>query len=114
MDGLLHHETDLRSAEHYSDGNGYMDTVFGLCHLLGFRFAPRMRDLNERRLYRMRRHLDEFPNVKELFTAPINNHAVCEGWDDLLRLMVPVKKGVAPAARVLHKLNKHHPEQKLF
>ncbi len=27
------------------------DHVFGLCHLLGFRFAPRIKDLKERKLY---------------------------------------------------------------
>jgi TnpA family transposase len=25
--------------------------VFGLCHLLGFRFAPRIKDLKDRKLY---------------------------------------------------------------
>jgi TnpA family transposase len=31
--------------EHYTDTAGAIDHVFGLCHLLGFRFAPRIRDL---------------------------------------------------------------------
>jgi TnpA family transposase len=25
--------------------------VFGLCHLLGYRFAPRIKDLKDRKLY---------------------------------------------------------------
>jgi hypothetical protein len=32
--------------------------VFGLCHLLGLRFAPRLRDLSERRLYIVDRRAD--------------------------------------------------------
>ncbi len=37
--------------EHYTDTNGYTEHVFAMCHLLGFRFAPRMRDLPEKKLY---------------------------------------------------------------
>jgi TnpA family transposase len=51
LDGLLHHECSLEIREHYTDTAGAFDHVFGLCHLLGFRFAPRIRDLADRRLY---------------------------------------------------------------
>ena len=49
--GLFYHESDLRIEEHYTDTNGFTDHVFGLMHLLGFRFAPRIRDLGETKLY---------------------------------------------------------------
>jgi TnpA family transposase len=51
LDGLLYHESDLRIEEHYTDTNGFMDHVFALMHLLGFRFAPRIRDLGDTKLY---------------------------------------------------------------
>ena len=51
LDGLLYHESDLRIEEHYTDTAGFTDHVFGLMHLLGFRFAPRIRDLADKRLY---------------------------------------------------------------
>lgn len=51
LDELLDHESELVIREHATDTAGAVDHVFGLCHLLGFRFAPRIRDLNERRLY---------------------------------------------------------------
>jgi TnpA family transposase len=51
LDGLLHHESSLAIREHYTDTGGATEHVFGLCHLLGFRFAPRLRDLSDRRLY---------------------------------------------------------------
>jgi hypothetical protein len=51
IDGLLDHESQLEIKEHSTDTAGAVDHVFGLCHLLGFRFAPRIRDLSERRLY---------------------------------------------------------------
>jgi TnpA family transposase len=51
LDGLMHHESLIDIREHYTDTAGAIDHVFGLCHLLGFRFAPRIRDLADRRLY---------------------------------------------------------------
>lgn len=53
LDGLLHHGTGLSIHEHYTDTGGATDHVFGLCHLLGFRFVPRLRDLKDRRLATM-------------------------------------------------------------
>lgn len=50
LDGALYHQTGLQIAEHYTDTGGATDHVFALCHLLGFRFAPRLRDIKDRRL----------------------------------------------------------------
>ena len=49
--GWLYHESDLQIQEYYTDTSGYTEQVFAMCHLLGFRFAPRMRDLPDKKLY---------------------------------------------------------------
>ena len=51
LDGLFYHETDLNIEEHYVDTEGYTDQVFAMCHLQGFRFAPRIRDRKDRRIF---------------------------------------------------------------
>ena len=51
IDGLLYHEADVSIAVHHTDGGGASDHVFALAALLGFRFAPRIPNLAERRLY---------------------------------------------------------------
>ena len=43
--------SDLRIEEHYTDTAGFTDHVFALMHLLGFRFAPRIRDLADKQLF---------------------------------------------------------------
>jgi TnpA family transposase len=48
LDGLLYHQTGLEIAEHYTDTGGATDHIFALCHRLGFRFAPRLRDIKDR------------------------------------------------------------------
>ncbi|MBF0877972.1 Tn3 family transposase [Gluconobacter cerevisiae] len=54
LDGLLHHGADLHIEEHHVDGGGVSDHVFALCHLLGFRFAPRIPNIAARRLHLFR------------------------------------------------------------
>jgi TnpA family transposase len=49
-DGLRYNETDLEIGEHYSDTGAFTDQIFGICPLLGFRYAPRIRDLGDKRL----------------------------------------------------------------
>jgi len=71
IDGLLHHESELNIEEHYIDTAGYTDQVFGLSHSLGFRFAPRLRDLSDSKLYTM--DVLEHPHeVNDLFKGKIN------------------------------------------
>ncbi|MBG9737020.1 hypothetical protein ABD86_28490 [Paenibacillus alvei] len=69
--GLLHHETDLAIKEHYTDTAGYTDQIFGLAHLLGFRLAPRLRDLADSRLYAFGKTSD-FPKLEKLLRGQIN------------------------------------------
>jgi len=114
LDGLLYHETDLTPQRHFVDTGGYQDTLWGACHLLGFSLEPRIRDIGEMRLFRMRRNVDEFQHIHALFSTPINTRAIRENWDDVLRLMTSIYTGVVPASRVLSKLNAYHVETGLY
>jgi hypothetical protein len=56
LDGLLENNTTLRVQQHTTDTHGYTEIVFALCHLLGYDFMPRIRDLRDQQLYRVDRH----------------------------------------------------------
>lgn len=81
LDGLLHHthQTDLRIAEHYTDTAGATDHVFGLCHLLGFRFAPRIKDLKDRKLYAIERP-STYPLLESLIGDTVEAAAIVNRW----------------------------------
>lgn len=57
IDGLLYHETDLQIEEHYTDAAGFVDHVFAMCHMLGFRFSPRIKTVKNNNLYTFNRSL---------------------------------------------------------
>lgn len=103
LDGLLYHESDLQIQEHYTDTSGYTEHIFAMCHLLGFRFAPRMRDLPDKKLYTFE------PSSPDSVLAPllgdkINVKLIQESWDEILRLASSIRTGTVTASLMLRKL----------
>jgi TnpA family transposase len=97
LDGLLHHECSLDIREHYTDTAGAVEHVFGLCHLTGFRFAPRIRDLADRRLY-IADARATYQSLESMIGGAIDFRIIGENWDETLRLAASVKAGtVAPS-----------------
>lgn len=46
-------DTVLPAREHCTVTHGATDQIFGLCHLLGYSFRPRLKDLKDQKLYRV-------------------------------------------------------------
>ncbi|MCY9758311.1 Tn3 family transposase [Paenibacillus alvei] len=112
IDGLLHHETDLSIEEHYTDTAGYTDQVFGLTHLLGFRFAPRLRDLSDSKLYTIGKPSD-FPKLEKLLRGQINTKIIQENYDDVLRLAHSIREGTVSASLIMGKLGSYARQNRL-
>jgi len=105
LDGLLHHEhrTALNIQEHYTDTAGATDHVFGLCHLLGFRFAPRIKDLKDRKLYVFEKS-DGYPVLEPLIGGMIDTKAIVAQWLELRRLAASIKAGAVAPSMILRRL----------
>jgi TnpA family transposase len=105
LDGLHHHvhQTDLRIAEHYTDTAGATDHVFGLCHLLGFRFAPRIKDLKDRKLYAIEKP-GTYPPLEPLIGDTVETAAVVSQWAVLMRLKASIQAGRVMPSVILRKL----------
>lgn len=106
LDGLLHHESDLRIEEHYTDTAGFTDHVFALMTLLGFRFAPRIRDLADKRLFILGRSGD-YPALSPLLGGTINSKSIRAHWDEILRLATSIRQGTVTASLMLRKLGSY-------
>ncbi len=106
LDGLLYHESDLRIEEHYTDTAGFTDHVFALMHLLGFRFAPRLRDLADTRLYTPKTG-QTYPALSALIGGTLNITHIRSHWDEILRLATSIKQGTVTASLMLRKLGSY-------
>ena len=105
LDGLHHHahQTDLRIAEHYTDTAGATDHVFGLCHLLNFRFAPRIKDLKERKLYATLKPAT-YPLLEPLIGDTVETAVIVDQWPALMRLKASIQAGSVAPSVILRKL----------
>jgi len=106
LDGLLYHESDLRIEEHYTDTAGFTDHVFALMHLLGFRFAPRIRDLADKRLY-IHGDAKQYPTLAGQIGGGLNVKHIRAHWDEILRLAASIKQGTVTASLMLRKLGSY-------
>jgi TnpA family transposase len=106
LDGLLYHESDLRIEEHYTDTAGFTDHVFALMHILGFHFAPRIRDLADKRLY-IHGDAKQYPTLAGLIGGTLNIKHVRAHWDEILRLATSIKQGTVTASLMLRKLGSY-------
>ncbi|PEA06341.1 Tn3 family transposase, partial [Bacillus cereus] len=112
IDGLLHHETDLQIEEHYTDTAGYTDQVFGLTNLLGFRFAPRLRDLADSKLYTFEKP-EQYPDMEKLLKGRIHTKVIRDNYDDVLRLAHSIREGTASASLVMSKMGSYSRQNSL-
>ncbi len=106
LDGLSYHESDLRIEEHYTDTAGFTDHVFALMHLLGFRFAPRIRDLADTKLYTPTKDVS-YAALKPIIGAPLLLKHIRAHWHDILRLATSIKQGTVTASLMLRKLGSY-------
>ena len=104
-DGLHHHahQTDLRIAAHYTDTDGATDHVFGLCHLLGYRFAPRIKDLKDRKLCTLEKP-GTYPLLEPLIGDAVDTAAITRQWAELVRLKASIETGGTVPTVILRKL----------
>src|SRR5277367_5388060 len=103
LDGLMHHESSIDIREHYTDTAGAIDHVFGLCHLLGFGFAPRIRDLADRRLYVVGARTT-YKALDPVIGGTIDLRAIADDWDEILRLAASIKAGTVAPSAILRRL----------
>ena len=106
LDGLLYHESDLQIEEHYTDTAGFTDHVFALMHLLGFRFAPRIRDLSDKRIVVPGKKSD-YPSLASLVGGTVNQKMILSHWNEILRLAASIKQGTVTASLMLRKLGSY-------
>lgn len=69
LDGLLMNDAGRHIREQFADTGGFTDHVFAACAILGYRFAPRIRDLPSKRLYAfnpVNRHAKLTPSASKI------------------------------------------------
>ncbi|QHK22625.1 Tn3 family transposase (plasmid) [Pseudarthrobacter psychrotolerans] len=105
IDGLLHHESELKVTEHYTDTAGFTDHVFALTTLLGYRFAPRIRGIDTTRIYTPDK--TSYEALEPIVGGTIDTSMIAVHWPEILRLAASIKHGTVTASLMLRKLGSY-------
>ncbi len=103
IDALCHHESDLHIQEHYTDTGGFTDHVFALTALLGFRFAPRIRDALSHRLYLLQ-EMGDYGPLKSLLFGQVKSQLIVDQWEEIQRVAASIRHGTVSASLLMRKL----------
>ena len=100
---VLEQETALQPTEIMTDTGAYTDIMFGIFHLLGYQFSPRLADIGGARFWRVDPKA-EYGALDGLSKHRANMPLVVQNWDDLLRLAGSLKLGTVQAAGLIRTL----------
>lgn len=114
IDGLMHNDV-VKSTIHSTDTHGYSEAIFGTTHLLGFSFAPRIKNLKKQSIYifRSRKKKDQ----TDWLIKPdkyVNEKLIEQNWDDFLRLIATIKLKEVTASDLFRRLNSYSKQHALY
>lgn len=78
--------------------------MFGLCHLLGYGFAPQIKDLKDRKLYTIEKP-GTYPLLEPLIGDAVDVAAIVAQWPELARLKRSIEAGTTIPSVILRKLS---------
>ena len=114
IDGLMHNDV-VKSDIHSTDTGGYSDILFGIMHLLGFSFAPRIKNFGNRRLYAFHKRKEyEQQGYKILPDGYPKTDLVAQQWDEILRFIATIKLKEATASQLFKRLNSYSRQHPLY
>lgn len=113
IDGLMHNDV-VKSDIHSTDTHGYTEAVFGLTHLLGFCFAPRIKGVGKQTLYIFKPKNQASDDWALHPNKTINEAVIRDNWDDLLRLVVTIKLKENTASDIFRRLNSYSRQHALY
>lgn len=112
LDGLLENDTILQITKHTTDTHGYTEIIFALCHLLGYYFMPRIRDIKDQQLYRCDKDFD-YGEFTPLLNKSVDLHIIEEQWDAMIRVALSLKQRTVPAHIIVQRLTSSFPADRL-
>ena len=114
IDGLMHNDV-VKSDIHSTDTGGYSEILFGAMHLLGFAFAPRIKNFTKAKLYAFNtRKVYQHLGYRVLPQAYINEPLIVDQWDEILRFIATIKLKEATASQLFKRLNSYSRQHPLY
>jgi len=114
IDGLMHNDV-VQSDIHSTDTHGYTEAIFGAMHLLGFSYAPRIKNLKRQRLsiFKGRKDADRADWAVRP-SGYIDIELIERNWDDILRFIATIRLKETTASDLFRRLNSYSKQHALY
>jgi len=114
IDGVMRNDV-VKSEIHSTDTGGYSEILFGAMHLLGFAFAPRIKNFAKCKLYAFNKRKEyQQQGYKILPDAYIKEELIAPQWDEVLRFIATIKLKEATASQLFRRLNSYSRQHPLY
>ena len=114
IDGLMHNDV-VKSSIHSTDEHGFMEAIFCVTHLLGISYAPRFKNLKKQVRYHFRSYIKDKQDGWVIGPDKyVNEKAIRECWDDVLRMVATIKLKEAKASDIFRRLNSYSRQHSLY
>lgn len=116
LDGLLYNESDLELEEHYTDTHGYTEINFAAFTMLGRRFCPRIRGVQNQQIYRIDADRDygALKNLVSRADRTIKPDVIAAQWDRLGHFYASLERGHTTASVALRRLVRYSAKNRFF
>jgi len=109
------HNDVIKSDIHSTDTHGYSEAIFATTHMLGFSYAPRIKNLKKQTLYIFKAgKYDDQHNWDVRPTKYVSEAVIEECWNDILRLVTTIKLKETSASDIFRRLNSYSKQHKLY
>ncbi len=107
IDGLMENDF-VHSDIHSTDTHGYSEIIFATTNLLGYRFAPRIKNLKKQRIYSFSKRSDHVAKGHKILpSGTINFDLISKYWDMILRFVATIKLKKCSASDLFRRLNSY-------
>ncbi len=114
IDGLMANDV-VQSEIHSTDTHGYSEIVFGVAHLLGVSFAPRIKGFKNQRMYSFEKKSVANKEGHLLLSAGrIKTELIKAEWENILRFVATIKLKESSASQLLKRLSSYSREHPLY
>lgn len=113
IDGLMHNDV-VQSDIHSTDEHGYNEAIFGITHLLGLAYAPRIKNLKKQQLYQFHARRGAGADWVIAPDKYVNEALIRENWDEFLRLVTTIKLKETTASDIFRRLNSYSRQHSLY
>ncbi len=113
IEGLLKNNSDVQPDIIHGDTQAQSTVVFALAYLLGFRLMPRIRNWKDLKLFRPSKQ-STYKNIDALFNDTINWDLIENHWEDMMQVVLSIKKGKMSSSKLLRKLSTCSKKNRLY